>query len=473
MGHAADPCPTCNNALALICSSCNGLGCPACEGDGDRPCPSCNVGAVRPYAPWWPTFPLTVEVEPLREEAAAALEGVLLLKKEGGPRPAHASPMYRRAAHAVATLLGALSFDVRAHLIHLALLRLSAASITAIGALWSERLRHVAPAAEPGKPIKDILRGAICLICGGRCWEDPQTECPGKLARPDVATPADAEPSAPAELKAGLAAWARSTVPPTPAAKPAPRFGGAPTCPHPCVECRGGHHFSVALIRATEDEAEIEQRQGVSLWWQCKHCDAWIELTGEEEDGPDVSVFRPGELCGYRDDRYPTIVCSLDKDHEGLHCPIHRGSRCPCSAAAPAAGELLEQQIAEQPAAVLARRVARELGRVLEMPPTCAAPAQAPERLSALLAQAALACDRLAAREEQRSEDMSPTMEADEELLGALDELLLVLKGEERKDVLKLFTVRLGPVKLRRAAEDLRREGMAERTLELFGAREP
>lgn len=72
-----------------------------------------------------------------------------------------------------------------------------------------------------------------------------------------------------------------------------PRCGGFSTCPRPCGECRGSaHHLSDAMMGFAEGEPEHEAaKAGAIAWWGCKHCDSWIECTGEEEDGPDPSIF--------------------------------------------------------------------------------------------------------------------------------------------------------------------------------------
>lgn len=72
------------------------------------------------------------------------------------------------------------------------------------------------------------------------------------------------------------------------------RVGGSATCQRPCVECQDNvHHLSNVMMGWAADEPDHEAAKlGVVCWWMCKHCDSWIECTGgEDEDGPDVSLF--------------------------------------------------------------------------------------------------------------------------------------------------------------------------------------
>jgi hypothetical protein len=75
----------------------------------------------------------------------------------------------------------------------------------------------------------------------------------------------------------------------------APRFGGFTRCPHPCDECRcSTHHFGEDGLAFVEDDGT----RGVRFW--CKHCDAWVELTGERAERqatPPVLDFTPLEVA--------------------------------------------------------------------------------------------------------------------------------------------------------------------------------
>lgn len=77
------------------------------------------------------------------------------------------------------------------------------------------------------------------------------------------------------------------------------RRGGPEKCAHPCIECDEGHHFADPMIDFAEDEPEHEAAKlGVEQWWQCKHCPAWREYTGDEDDEPDPA----DEIEAYEDD---------------------------------------------------------------------------------------------------------------------------------------------------------------------------
>ena len=69
------------------------------------------------------------------------------------------------------------------------------------------------------------------------------------------------------------------------------RAGGFKTCPKSCGECQGEpHHFSDALLGFSENDPEHEAAKlGIDTWWECKHCDTWIEC-GEDEE-PDLSAL--------------------------------------------------------------------------------------------------------------------------------------------------------------------------------------
>lgn len=71
------------------------------------------------------------------------------------------------------------------------------------------------------------------------------------------------------------------------------RKGGPETCPVHCGDCGGEpgeHHFSEAMLEdaeTSEDGAEHEAAKlGVEVWYECKHCTAWLEydLDGELEE---------------------------------------------------------------------------------------------------------------------------------------------------------------------------------------------
>jgi len=66
--------------------------------------------------------------------------------------------------------------------------------------------------------------------------------------------------------------------------------GGPDPCSRPCVECPAGdHHFVEPCIETALEEPEHEAAfAGVQVWWVCKHCDAWREWTGEEDEAEEI-----------------------------------------------------------------------------------------------------------------------------------------------------------------------------------------
>ena len=64
------------------------------------------------------------------------------------------------------------------------------------------------------------------------------------------------------------------------------RTGGPEVCPRPCQECHDGdgHHFADPMIGFVDESPEHPAAlAGCDSWWECKHCDAWREYTGEED----------------------------------------------------------------------------------------------------------------------------------------------------------------------------------------------
>lgn len=56
------------------------------------------------------------------------------------------------------------------------------------------------------------------------------------------------------------------------------------------------HHFDETCTMTDEGAADDPNYQnhealklGITAWWECRHCDSWVEMTGD--DGPDVSCF--------------------------------------------------------------------------------------------------------------------------------------------------------------------------------------
>jgi len=67
-----------------------------------------------------------------------------------------------------------------------------------------------------------------------------------------------------------------------------PRCDGFSTCPRPCMECQGQvHHFDETLAGTAEGDPEHPAAKlGIAVWWQCKHCDAWLEYdNGSDDEG--------------------------------------------------------------------------------------------------------------------------------------------------------------------------------------------
>lgn len=69
------------------------------------------------------------------------------------------------------------------------------------------------------------------------------------------------------------------------------RKGGPETCPRPCGECSEAHHFSDAMLECAETSEEGADHEaakvGVEVWYECKHCEAWMEYDLDGEDGDD------------------------------------------------------------------------------------------------------------------------------------------------------------------------------------------
>lgn len=63
-----------------------------------------------------------------------------------------------------------------------------------------------------------------------------------------------------------------------------PRRGGPRECPMSCDECgENGHHFGAGLCGDSDSDPEHAAAIcGVKFWVNCKHCDAWIELTDDD-----------------------------------------------------------------------------------------------------------------------------------------------------------------------------------------------
>jgi hypothetical protein len=51
-----------------------------------------------------------------------------------------------------------------------------------------------------------------------------------------------------------------------------------------CDECgENGHHFGAGLCGDSDSDPEHAAAIcGVKFWVNCKHCDAWIELTDDD-----------------------------------------------------------------------------------------------------------------------------------------------------------------------------------------------
>lgn len=62
--------------------------------------------------------------------------------------------------------------------------------------------------------------------------------------------------------------------------------GGPERCSKPCSECRDGqHHFGDMYIEFAEDEPNHPAAiAGLESWFQCKHCDAWMEYDPDSDD---------------------------------------------------------------------------------------------------------------------------------------------------------------------------------------------
>lgn len=112
------------------------------------------------------------------------------------------------------------------------------------------------------------------------------------------------------------------------------------------------HHFDDTLAMTAEGAADDPDYQdhealklGIDLWWQCKHYDSWVEITGDDlDDGPDTSCFaalppppkskkeKQPTLLG--DARVaPLAICSCghraDSHHAELPSPCGHGRTMP------------------------------------------------------------------------------------------------------------------------------------------------
>lgn len=94
-----------------------------------------------------------------------------------------------------------------------------------------------------------------------------------------------------------------------------PARGGPEECPRRCTECAGEpgeHHFSEAMVENGHASPEHEAaKMGIEAWYECKHCDAWLEYGDDEgeaddecDDEPDSEdeperVFESGSEAGW------------------------------------------------------------------------------------------------------------------------------------------------------------------------------
>ena len=114
-----------------------------------------------------------------------------------------------------------------------------------------------------------------------------------------------------------------------------PRSGGPVKCPRgPCSECRGArednHHFGDPYLGFSANKWDHDAaRAGISAWWECKHCSAWIECTGDEDDdwgGPDPNFAIAADVKSEGSEAAPFCdVCPGQGAHK-FSCP-NRGAR--------------------------------------------------------------------------------------------------------------------------------------------------
>jgi hypothetical protein len=63
-----------------------------------------------------------------------------------------------------------------------------------------------------------------------------------------------------------------------------PTRGGPKECPKSCDECgEMGHHFGAGLCNDSDSSPNHPAaRAGVQTWVECKHCEAWVTLDGDD-----------------------------------------------------------------------------------------------------------------------------------------------------------------------------------------------
>ncbi len=68
------------------------------------------------------------------------------------------------------------------------------------------------------------------------------------------------------------------------------RRGGPRKCPRPCGVCEGGDHHSMDVCPNPDDpddeglRHEAYKDHDLLAWYDCKHCDAWVEDVDDAED---------------------------------------------------------------------------------------------------------------------------------------------------------------------------------------------
>lgn len=112
------------------------------------------------------------------------------------------------------------------------------------------------------------------------------------------------------------------------------KHGGPARCPRPCSECRdGAHHFCevdiqpvFALTDSDDgfDEEELEEVQtlrkhpahlaGCESWYECRHCDAWMEASDDDDMDADDAPMNECDECG---EDYAECDCDPDSDDYG------------------------------------------------------------------------------------------------------------------------------------------------------------
>lgn len=115
---------------------------------------------------------------------------------------------------------------------------------------------------------------------------------------------------------------------------PARKHGGSPKCPRACGECNdGAHHFTdLQPLFNLEDELDDEEDReeqarlrehpaalaGCEMWYECKHCPAWMEASEEDDDADDD--YEPDSMDFDEDDGNfggdGCIVCGPENDCE-------------------------------------------------------------------------------------------------------------------------------------------------------------